>query len=64
MTRVKLANCTPEGRFSVTSEIFEGDYWELDLNLFGSLVKASCTIILMCLSLIKISRKKDNPTDF
>ena len=31
MTRVKLASCTPEGRFSVTSEIFEGDYWELDL---------------------------------
>lgn len=31
MTRVKLANCTPEGRFSVTSEIFEGNYWELDL---------------------------------
>ena len=31
MTGVKLADCTPEGRFSVTSEIFEGHYWELDL---------------------------------
>lgn len=31
MNKVKLANCTPEGRFSVTTEIFEGHYWDLDL---------------------------------
>lgn len=29
--RVKLAKCTPDGRFTVTSDIFEGDSWELDL---------------------------------
>ena len=31
MNRVKLANCTPKGRFSVTTEIFEYHYWDLDL---------------------------------
>ena len=31
MDKVKLANCTPEGRFSVTTEIFEYHYWDLDL---------------------------------
>ena len=31
MDKVKLANCTPEGRFSVTTEIFEYHYLDLDL---------------------------------
>ena len=29
--KLKIAKCTPNGRFSVTSDFFEGDYWELEL---------------------------------
>lgn len=29
--KLKIAKCTPDGRFSVTPDIFEGDYWELEL---------------------------------